>query len=102
MAVQAETLQKEVINPRQEENKLVDNNEWRPLHMHEVVAVAMVVKTWLRPRDKTRERLKEEANALTNEVNTSLVFEPMPITMERLRLLKEMGRSPSQSSFAAL
>ncbi|CAK5084292.1 unnamed protein product [Meloidogyne enterolobii] len=61
-----------------------------------------VVKTWLRPRDKTRERLKKEANALTNEVNTSLVFEPMPITMERLRLLKEMGRSPSQSSFAAL
>nr|CAD2173064.1 unnamed protein product [Meloidogyne enterolobii] len=61
-----------------------------------------VVKTWLRPRDKTRERLKEEANALTNEVNTSLVFEPMPITMERLRLLKKMGRSPSQSSFAAL
>uniref|UniRef100_A0A914KJX6 Uncharacterized protein n=1 Tax=Meloidogyne incognita TaxID=6306 RepID=A0A914KJX6_MELIC len=101
MAVQAETLKEEVNNP-QEENKLVDNNEWRPLHMHEVVAVAMVVKTWLRPRDKTRERLKEEANALTNEVNTSLVFEPMPITMERLRLLKEMGRSPSQSSFAAL
>uniref|UniRef100_A0A915NEK7 Uncharacterized protein n=1 Tax=Meloidogyne floridensis TaxID=298350 RepID=A0A915NEK7_9BILA len=44
MAVQAETLkealQEEVIN--HEENKLVDNNEeWRPLHMHEVVAVAM-------------------------------------------------------------
>ena len=43
MAVQAETLKEEVNNP-QEENKLVDNNEWRPLHMHEVVAVAMVGK----------------------------------------------------------
>jgi len=36
----------------------------------------------LRPRDKTRERLKEEANALTNEVNTSLVFEPMVIKIK--------------------
>ncbi|KAL7072839.1 hypothetical protein ACQ4LE_007863 [Meloidogyne hapla] len=103
MSVVVETSQDEFNKSQQDENKLNDNNEeWRPLHMHEVVAVAMVVKNWLRPRDKTRERLKEEENALTNEVNTSLVFEPMPITIERLRLLKEMGRSPSQSSFAAL
>uniref|UniRef100_A0A183CET9 SCP domain-containing protein n=1 Tax=Globodera pallida TaxID=36090 RepID=A0A183CET9_GLOPA len=68
---------------------------WKPRHFHEVVAVSMVIRQWMKPRDRTRERLSAETDFAVREVNASLVFEPMPVTLERVRALQQRRQAPS-------
>uniref|UniRef100_A0A914I4R8 Uncharacterized protein n=1 Tax=Globodera rostochiensis TaxID=31243 RepID=A0A914I4R8_GLORO len=49
----------------------------------------MVIRQWMKPRDRTRERRSAETDLAVREVNASLVFEPMPVTLERVRALQQ-------------
>ncbi|KAL3079915.1 hypothetical protein niasHT_038432 [Heterodera trifolii] len=65
-------------------------SEWKPRHMHEVVGITLVIHQWMKAKQRMSERQMNESSELAiGEVNASLVFEPMAVTMGRLRAIEQ-------------